>query len=522
MAELKHTTASNQQISDMQLLLETTGVGMWSYDSATNAFTLDQTCREMFDLGEGQELSMEWMQKVIHPDDIGPYWAAVQESIKIGIFETSYRVLCRDGSTKFIIGRGRAYKPTPETPIMTKGVCIDVSDRRQLEQQLHAVESRTQHIADNVPGLFSYLDTEYRVQFLNAKYRELVANDSDEYIGKHISEIIGTEQFEQRKARYDEAFAGDSISHEAQRVAPDGSITYYTVNHQPHRDKDGNICGVLSLAIDITERREFQVALEAKSAELARSNHDLEQFAYVASHDLKAPLRAIEVLVQWLSEDLKDNTEGEVQENLALLAQRTKRLNKLLDDLLAYSRAGRLMGECREVDTKVLVNDIALLLSPPPKMKIVADDSLPTMIAHEAPLEQVLRNLINNAIKHHPYEWGKVHVSAEDQGNQYLFTVTDDGAGIPDEYAEKVFQMFQTLQPRDDREGSGMGLAIVKRIIDWQGGKIWFHSGADGKGTVFKFTWEKLEELPADRTVSITRSEVDEWSKNDARQHIAS
>jgi signal transduction histidine kinase len=108
------------------------------------------------------------------------------------------------------------------------------------------------------------------------------------------------------------------------------------------------------------------------------------------------------------------------------------------------------------------------------------------------PLEQVLRNLINNAIKHHPTKEGHVRVYAQDKGGEVLFAVEDDGTGIPQEYAEKVFQMFQTLQPRDDIEGSGMGLAIVKRIVEWQGGRIWFHGGPGGCGTVFKFTWNKL------------------------------
>jgi signal transduction histidine kinase len=170
------------------------------------------------------------------------------------------------------------------------------------------------------------------------------------------------------------------------------------------------------------------------------------------------------------------------------------------------------------VDTKEMVEDIASLLGPPEGMKIEADAGLPKLTVHHAPLEQVLRNLINNAIKHHPDETGQIRVFAQDQGDSIMFGVEDDGAGIPEEYAERVFKMFQTLQPRDEKEGSGMGLAIVKRIIDWQGGRIWFHAGPGDKGTVFKFIWNKIPDI-----TEATEKDEDEdgYEPNDSHKYIA-
>jgi signal transduction histidine kinase len=196
--------------------------------------------------------------------------------------------------------------------------------------------------------------------------------------------------------------------------------------------------------------------------------------------------------VDWLQEDLAGHREGDVQENLGLLKGRTRRLNQLLDDLLAYSRAGRRNGDVGTVDTRRLVQDLLVLLAPPETMGVEADASLPRLVTHPTPLEQVLRNLVNNAIKHHPTGCGHVRVWAEAGDGEYVFAVEDDGAGIPQEFAEKVFQMFQTLRPRDEVEGSGMGLAIVKRIVEAQGGRIWFHAGPGGRGTVFRFTWLPL------------------------------
>ncbi len=517
---LKTDSTGERSLSDMQLLLETTGVGMWSYDGATNTFSMDEICRQMFDLDTGEEMNIEVAKQRIHPDDIGPYWQAVQEALRGGVFTMHYRIVCKDGSIRFISSRGRAQPGLPGSAPAIKGVCIDVTDRRELEDQLRSTTDRLQHLADGVPGLFSYIDPGYRVQFMSSQYRSIFNRQTESLIGQHIGELIGWPAFEQRRARYDQALAGATVNHEGSRVMPNGEERYFTVTHQPHCDDDGQVLGVMSLAIDITERRFAEEALEAKSAELIRSNKDLEQFAYVASHDLKAPLRAIEVLVQWLREDLKQHQEGEVQENLGLLEQRTQRLNRLLDDLLAYSRAGRRVGDCYEVDTAALVSDIATLLAPPEGMQILNETEMPKLLTHAAPLEQVLRNLINNAIKHHPNEAGCVRVYARDQGDTVMFAVEDDGAGIPHEYADKIFKMFQTLQPRDEREGSGMGLAIVKRIVEWQGGRVWFHPGPSERGTVFKFTWNKLTEIPDEAEQSTQDIEGDVPGSDETRQYF--
>src|SRR5690606_19807238 len=148
----------------------------------------------------------------------------------------------------------------------------------------------------------------------------------------------------------------------------------------------------------------------------ARSNKDLGQFAYVASHDLKAPLRAIELLVQWIREGLAGYDANNVQENLTLLARRTERLNRLLDDLLAYSRAGRKVGQHRETDCNALVQDVFQLVNAPPGIALEVEGRLPTFRTYSTPLEQVLRNLVGNAVKHHPGPEGRVSVGCEDRG----------------------------------------------------------------------------------------------------------
>lgn len=367
---------------------------------------------------------------------------------------------------------------------------------RRLTESVKRSEDRFRMLAEGVPNHLLFLDTELRIEFANDVFLHAAGWSAADAVGLHISEIMGPELYLQRQPYYERALAGETVSYESTgAVGNEGG--YFRFSYRPSFDDDGNVRGIFSMATDITARRRVELELEAKQAELLRSNKDLEQFAYVASHDLKAPLRAIELLVQWITEGLDGYDVNNVQENLALLTKRTQRLNRLLDDLLAYSRAGRKVGAHRMIDAHALVNDVAQLVNPPPTIKIAIEGQLPAFATHPAPLEQVFRNLIGNAVKHHPGPEGRVVVSCEDKGDHYVFSVEDDGEGIPAQYADRVFEMFQTLKSRDQVEGSGMGLAIVNRIVQWQRGRVWFEPGREGKGTAFRFQWMKRQPMAA-------------------------
>jgi PAS domain S-box-containing protein len=372
----------------------------------------------------------------------------------------------------------------------------DESGIRRLTESVQRSEERFRMLAEGVPNHLLFLDRELRIEFANEVFLEAAGWSEQTAVGLHISDIVGPKRFQERRPYYERALAGETLSYES-TFAMGNESGYFRFSYRPSFDKSGNVRGIFSMATDISARRRAELELEAKQAELIRSNKDLEQFAYVASHDLKAPLRAIELLVQWITEGLDGYDVNNVQENLVLLSKRTQRLNRLLDDLLAYSRAGRKVGAHRMTDTHALVLDVAQLVNPPPTISISVEGQLPTFSTHSAPLEQVLRNLISNAVKHHPGPEGRIVVSCREQGDHYLFAVEDDGEGIPKEYADRVFEMFQTLKSRDQVEGSGMGLAIVNRIVQWQGGRVWFEPAPSERGTVFKFQWKRHQPLAA-------------------------
>ncbi len=236
--------------------------------------------------------------------------------------------------------------------------------------------------------------------------------------------------------------------------------------------------------------RDTTEELTRANTELARSNQELDAFAYVASHDLKAPLRAIDNLAQWIAEDTYDLLPEAAHSDLQLLRQRARRMEALLDELLQYARAGRVTAPAEVVDTGILVQDIVHLLEPPDGITVHVATPMPTLVTPKAPLDLVFRNLIGNAIKHHKPSGGHITVSARDAGPAMEFRVSDDGPGIAPEFHTQVFQMFQTLKPRDQVEGSGMGLALVKKTVETCGGTLKLES-AEGRGAMFSFTWGK-------------------------------
>jgi PAS domain S-box-containing protein len=373
----------------------------------------------------------------------------------------------------------------------------DETGIRRLNENWRRTEERFRTLAQGVPNHLLFLDPDLRIVFANDVFLEAAGWSARETVGIHISDVVGMERFMERQQYYERALKGETVSYDSTGAAGN-QAGYFHFSYRPSFDDEGNVRGIFSMATDISERRKIQLELEAKQAELLRSNKDLEQFAYVASHDLKAPLRAIELLVQWITEGLNGYDVNNVQENLGLLGKRTQRLNRLLDDLLAYSRAGRKVGSNKMTDTHALVLDIVQMLNPPEHISISIDGQLPKFKTHPTPLETVLRNLISNAVKHHPGPTGRIVVSCKEEGDRYVYAIEDDGEGIAQQYAERVFEMFQTLKPRDQVEGSGMGLAIVNRIVQWQGGRVWFESPPpSGKGTVFKFQWKKSQPVAA-------------------------
>jgi len=235
------------------------------------------------------------------------------------------------------------------------------------------------------------------------------------------------------------------------------------------------------------EKRTIIEQQQARQEVLIR---DLESFAYVVSHDLKSPLRGISKLAEWVVADYNDKLDDEGRNSLRLLTSRVKRMDSLIDGILEYSRLGRQESAMTDVNVNELLRDIIDLHSDNGHVRIALNGTMPTVRNDRAKLGQVFSNLISNAIRHNDKEKVDIEVGCEDCGDRFAFRITDNGPGIDPEYHNKVFGMFQTLRPKDETESTGIGLPIVKRIVEDGGGKISLDSEA-GKGATFTFTIPK-------------------------------
>ena len=274
-----------------------------------------------------------------------------------------------------------------------------------------------------------------------------------------------------------------------------GEERWVTAQGRVECDAAGKPAAFPGASADITERKLAEFALQKKTYELTQTtalinqrNQELDQFAHIVSHDLKAPLRAISNLSQWIEEDLGDQVPLETKQNLDLLRARVFRMETLINGLLTYAKVGYEETPDEPFSLHELLLEIVDSLDVPPEFTVQLPSNLPTLTANRLLLSQVFTNLIGNAVKYHNRPDGKVQVTAQVQAQHYEFSVSDDGLGIASEHHSRIFEMFQTLTSQDRKDSTGIGLAIVKKVVERAGGKIFIESKL-GEGAVFKFTW---------------------------------
>lgn len=233
---------------------------------------------------------------------------------------------------------------------------------------------------------------------------------------------------------------------------------------------------------EISERKKAELIKEAESI-----NRELEDFAYIVSHDLKAPLRGIKTLVDWISTDYEEKLDAQGKEQLNLLSNRVDRMHNLIDGILQYSRIGRMKEERVMVDLNKHVPEIIDMLVPPENITVTVENKLPVIECEQTRILQVFQNLFSNAIKYMDKPQGQIKIGCVEENAYWKFSIADNGPGIEEKHHHKIFQIFQTLSARDDYESTGVGLTLVKKIIELYSGKIWIESKV-GQGSTFFFT----------------------------------
>jgi signal transduction histidine kinase len=265
-------------------------------------------------------------------------------------------------------------------------------------------------------------------------------------------------------------------------------------NARLYRELKGPNRASLEFAEDLRDALVGRKKAEEKQAQLLSQveavNKELNDFAYVVSHDLKAPLRAIDSLARWLMADYGDRFDEDGKEQMNLLVSRVDRMRALIDGILQYSRAGRTREEKSEVNLAAIVPEVIDALAPPSHIKVTVEGELPMVVGDKVRLEQVFQNLLSNAVKYMDKAEGLVRIGCIGEDGFWRFHVADNGPGIEEKDFERVFQLFQTLRPRDEADSTGIGLSVVKKIVELYGGRIWVESKV-GSGSTFCFTLPK-------------------------------
>jgi PAS domain S-box-containing protein len=430
------------------------------------------------------ELAGTVYSSLVHPDERARVEAAEREwaAGETRWPELEVRVRAHGGAHRWFIFTA-VYAPEEGLTYISGR---DVSSRNELREARSVAHARYRALIANLPDTVVIL-YDHALRILVAEGGQLARRglDASEYGGRLFSDSLPPEHFTRMEPVLRGALAG--LSGAIEITTPDNEVVY-RMQAVPVRDADGTVIGGLAVSRDVTERREAERALVTRAEELERSNAELAQFAYVASHDLSEPLRMVSSYLQLLRRRYHGQLDEDADTFIDYAVDGAARMRTLIEDLLAYSRAGRSEREPEAVDTGALVAEVVeTLRSQRPEAKI-ACDGLPVVDGDPAQLTQLFQNLIGNGVKFVPAGTApQVRVSAVREGGDWRFAVEDNGIGIEPRHADRVFGMFQRLHTRDDYPGTGIGLAIAKKVVEHHGGRIWVARG-EPRGTRFEFT----------------------------------
>ncbi len=364
----------------------------------------------------------------------------------------------------------------------------DVTLNRTFKRNLQAEKDKYSGIIANMNLGLIEVSTDGHIQTVNQSFCNMSGFEMQELLGSVVHElrtikgepIIKDSDILQLKEGQD--------SHEMLVFNKMGEQRHWLVSSAPRFDEAQRIIGSIGIHLDITEHKKLQLEKEKLLVKLEQSNQSLKEYAYVVSHDLKSPLRSIEALASWLSNDYSDALDGTGKEYLGMIQDKIESMENLISGILAYSTANTSELNNTQIDLNEVMTEIVDSIYIPENVKVMAPKRLPQIIADRTKTHQLFQNIISNAVVHIEKENGKVEVIFNEEAEYWEFCIRDNGIGIPKKYHKKIFDIFQSAS--SDKKSSGIGLSIVKKIVDRYNGKVWVES-EEGEGTDFYFTLEK-------------------------------
>ena len=394
----------------------------------------------------------------------------------------------RDGGATPVLYNASVYRDESEKVTGVFAAARDITERKRAEEALRLAGAYNRSLLEASLDPLVTIGRDGTVTDVNAATETVTGFSREALVGTDFADYFTDP--EKARAGYRQVFRESLVRDYALEIRRrDGGTTPVLYNASVFRDESGKVAGVFAAARDITERKRAEEALNRQAEELARSNAELEKFAYVASHDLQEPLRMISGFSQLLARRYREKLGPEADEFIGYVVDGTNRMQRLINDLLAYSRLGTRGGEFESTDVSLVLERTMqnLRAAIEESGALVSHDPMPTVTADGIQLAQLFQNLIGNAVKFRGEPRPRVHVSARLEGGEWIFSVKDNGIGIEPKYFGRIFTIFQRLHGNTEYPGTGIGLAICRKIAERHGGRIWVESET-GKGSTFFFS----------------------------------
>jgi PAS domain S-box-containing protein len=470
-------------------------IGSYGLNIQANSWTSSEVLDEILGIERNAEKTLQSWEALVHPDQRQEMLHYFTQSV-IGEkqpFDKEYRIVrANDGAVRWLWGRGELMFAPDGAPVRMYGTIQDITARKQSEETMQYINQRFQ-IATQAAGMGIWdLNLRENLLIWDDTVFELFGVGADE--SSTAGQVWLSGVVEEDRIRIDEEIrlclnGNQDFSSEFRVIWPDGSLKYIKSFAKVSRDLQGSPLRITGVNYDITSQKEAEINLSKLTQELARSNVELERFAYVASHDLQEPLRMVTSYLQLLERRYKPKLDGDALDFINYAVDGSQRMKTLITELLAYSRVSTRGRDPTPVDCNDVLAHVcqSLAVMIAETHAIVTHDNLPVIQADVTQLDQLFQNLIGNALKFHGSETPRIHVGVEQRTAEWLFSVRDNGIGIDPQYFERIFIIFQRLHSRSEFPGTGIGLAISKRIVERHGGRIWIES-EPGKGSTFFFT----------------------------------
>jgi PAS domain S-box-containing protein len=416
----------------------------------------------------------------------------LMELRKNGVIKNHFvTVKKRNGEKIFVEVSARMVNNQQNIPIRIEGMVVDITERKKAEEKLQGSEARFRSTFEQAAVGIAHTSIEGQFLLINQRFCDIVGYRREEMLKLTFQQITYTPDVEIDLNYHHQLLMGTipTYSMEKRYIRKNNSIIWVNLTVSLTRETAGEPQYFITVIEDITTRKRAEEVLGVTVKALKRSNNELEQFAYVASHDLQEPLRMISSYVQLIARRYKGKLDADADDFINFAIDGAERMKTLINDLLAFSRVmtrGQPFASVNttEVLTYVLQN---LTLAIEEAKAVITYEPLPIIIADPAQLGQVFQNLIGNAIKFHGEQPPEIHVDVKQTLEEWVFSVKDNGIGIDPQYFDRMFKIFQRLNPNEQYPGTGIGLAVCKRIMERHGGRIWVESEL-GKGATFYFS----------------------------------